>query len=152
MAVVLIKDVDSKYSYSKTIINKITASKLLLTQINAFLTVNNNSNKDIVNQINRLMVDLDNIEHDFFADSNKNFEYNYNKLLETNQEISAINIYAEKCFYLKKYVEKIIFFMNLQMTKKNNLKYDFEKPVDLYKSGLYFDSVQNLIKQLKSFT
>lgn len=151
-ATMLVKDVDNKYSYSKTIINSITASKLLLTQINAFLSVNNNINKNIIGQINRLMNDLNNIEHDFFSDSNKNFEYNYNKLLETNQEISAINIYAEKSFYLKKYVEKIIFFMNLQMAKKDNLRYDFQKPIDLYKQGLYFDSVQNLIRQLKSFT
>ena len=148
----LVKDVDNKYSYSKTILNEITSSKLLLTQINAFLTTNKNVSENIDSQIKRLMIDLNDIEHKFFSESSKNFEYNYNKLLETNQEISAINIYAEKCFYLKKYVEKIIFFMNLQMTKKDNVRYDFQKPVDLYKKGLYFDSVQNLIKQLKNLT
>lgn len=152
IAWMLIKDVDNKYSYSKNILNEITSSKLLLTQINAFLITNKNATESTTSQIDRLMKDLNIIERNFFSGQSENFEYNYNKLLETKQEISAINIYAEKCYYLKKYVENIIFFVNLQMAKKNNVKYDLQKPVSLYNDGLYFESAQNLLKQLKNFS
>lgn len=145
----IVMDVDKKYEYSKKILNDITANKLVLTQMKAFVIENKISIQSNIDLIDRLNIELDNIENDFFNDKSNNLEYNFASLSDTKSEISALKINLTKQEQIKVYIEKIINYACLQMTINEDIKYKLKKPIELYNQGQYKESINLLIGQLR---
>lgn len=145
----IVLDVDKKYEYSKKILNDITANKLILTQMKAFIIENNINVENHIILIDKLNRELDNIENKFFNEKSNNLEYNFALLSETKGEISALEMNLSRQELMKAYIEKMINYSCLQMVQDENIKYKLTKPIQMYNEGKYKESANLLLSQMK---
>lgn len=145
----LINNVNDKYHYFKEILTSITSNKLLLTQMIGFIKENKIENITLTKDIEKLIKEFDFIQMNFFRNYDSDFEYNYNYLSDLKQQVSEINLYLSYIYFQKKYVERLIFYMNLQMAKYD-VSFNFENAIKLYEEGRYKESIFILIKQIKA--
>ncbi|BAC44137.1 hypothetical protein D8X55_03235 [Malacoplasma penetrans] len=145
----IVLDVDKKYDYSKKILNDITANKLILTQMKAFIIENNINVENHIILIDKLNRELDNIENKFFNEKSNNLEYNFALLSETKGEISALEMNLSRQELMKAYIEKMINYSCLQMVQDESIKYKLAKPIQMYNEGKYKESANLLLSQMK---
>lgn len=148
----LINQINNKYAYFKIVLNEITSGKLLLAQLLAFIKNNEISNMTIVlNDILKLTNELNSIEMEFFNDYDKEFDYNYNSLLELKQQIYETSLTVSSVYFKKIYTENLISYANILMINKN-ININLDDVYDLYQKGNYFDSLKRIIKLLKPYS
>ncbi|MCF0217968.1 MAG: hypothetical protein HUJ42_02885 [Malacoplasma sp.] len=145
----IVLDVDKKYEYSKKILNDITSTKLVLTQMKAFIIENKAEEKNNIAMIDKLTNELDTIQKKTYIQKGDNLEYVFNQLSDTKSEISYLKLALIRKEKMKQYVEKIVNYSCLKMVNDEDLKLKIAKPVELYNQGLYYESILFLINQLK---
>lgn len=145
----ILKDISNKYVYFKKVFNGIASSKLLLAQMLAFANSNNLS-ISTKNDIQKISSDLNNIELTFSNEYDKEFQYNYNKLLDLEHSIRELNIVLASSYNKKMYVEKLIYYANTLITN-HNFNINLSHVGKLYLDNNYDESLSVLIKELRPY-
>lgn len=147
----LITQVNNKYSFFKMVLNEISSSKLLLAQLLAFIKNNEiDTPQTIINDISKVNNELNTIEINFFTDYDKEFDYNYNLLLEIKQQIYEISLSISSIYFKKIYVENLISYANILMIN-NNINVNLDEVYTFYQKGKYFESLKKIVKLLKPY-
>ena len=153
----LIKNVSDKYHFFKLVVKEITSNKMLLSQMLGFISKNKIDDYIMLQNIHKLINEYDQMEISFKknnailvkTDDEDNHEYKYLSLSERKLEVSEIYSALSNVYYQKIYLEKLMFYANVQIAK-HNYNYSFDNIVKLYEMGKYNEGLNLLIKQIRT--
>lgn len=145
----IVSEIISKYNLSKKLLDDITSTKLLLTQMKAFMIENKIDDSKKMEWVEKLFSELDENESKFFAKKSTDWQYCVTSLAETKSEIMILGEVLIKVQLLKDYVEKIVNYACLKMSLDQTINYNFDETLKLYYEGKYKESALSILYQMK---